>query len=42
MDLPETTGFGAVESDEATSDTNSPISGEMVEVNSKLSETPGL
>lgn len=49
MDLPETggsvtkaTGFGAVESVKATSDINSPISGEIVEVNSKLSETPGL
>ncbi|KAK1438466.1 hypothetical protein QVD17_04275 [Tagetes erecta] len=49
VDLPETgssvskaTGFGAVESVKATSDINSPISGEIVEVNSKLSETPGL
>lgn len=35
-------GFGAVESVKATSDINSPISGEVVEVNSKLSEAPGL
>ncbi|XP_044484512.1 glycine cleavage system H protein, mitochondrial-like [Mangifera indica] len=34
--------FGAVESVKATSDINSPISGEIVEVNSKLSESPGL
>ncbi|KAJ0964347.1 hypothetical protein J5N97_029469 [Dioscorea zingiberensis] len=34
--------FGAVESVKATSDVNSPISGEVVEVNTKLSETPGL
>nr|CAA88734.1 H-protein precursor of glycine cleavage system [Flaveria trinervia] len=36
------TGFGAVESVKATSDVNSPISGEIVEVNSKLTKTPGL
>ncbi|CAN4097820.1 unnamed protein product [Withania somnifera] len=49
VDLPETGGsvsqgssFGAVESVKATSDINSPISGEIVEVNTKLSETPGL
>ncbi|KAI3812743.1 hypothetical protein L1987_17455 [Smallanthus sonchifolius] len=36
------TSFGAVESVKATSDINSPISGEIVEVNSKLSSTPGL
>lgn len=49
VDLPETggsvtkaTGFGAVESVKATSDINSPISGEIVEVNSKLADTPGL
>lgn len=49
VDLPETggsvsqgSGFGAVESVKATSDINSPISGEIVEVNTKLSETPGL
>ncbi|KAM7493973.1 hypothetical protein LguiB_028582 [Lonicera macranthoides] len=49
VDLPETggavkqgTGFGAVESVKATSDVNSPISGEIVEVNAKLAETPGL
>lgn len=34
--------FGNVESVKATSDVNSPVSGEVVEVNSKLSETPGL
>ncbi|KAF8380675.1 hypothetical protein HHK36_028165 [Tetracentron sinense] len=34
--------FGAVESVKATSDVNSPISGEVIEVNSKLSESPGL
>lgn len=34
--------FGNVESVKATSDVNSPISGEVVEVNSKLSEAPGL
>ncbi|PWA96938.1 H-protein [Artemisia annua] len=49
VDLPETGGsvtkassFGAVESVKATSDINSPISGEIVEVNSKLTDTPGL
>lgn len=49
VDLPEPhgsvtqgSGFGAVESVKATSDVNSPISGEIVEVNSKLSESPGL
>ncbi|PQP95017.1 glycine cleavage system H protein mitochondrial [Prunus yedoensis var. nudiflora] len=34
--------FGAVESVKATSDINSPISGDVVEVNSKLTESPGL
>ncbi|KAG9142694.1 hypothetical protein Leryth_005458 [Lithospermum erythrorhizon] len=34
-------GFGAVESVKATSDINSPISGEVIEVNSKLTEAPG-
>ncbi|KAJ0961815.1 hypothetical protein J5N97_029643 [Dioscorea zingiberensis] len=34
--------FGAVESVKATSDANSPISGEVIEVNTKLSETPRL
>jgi hypothetical protein len=34
--------FGAVESVKATSDVNSPVSGEVVEVNKKLSEEPGL
>ena len=36
------TGFGAVESVKATSDVNSPISGEVVEINSKLADSPGL
>ncbi|KAF9624702.1 hypothetical protein IFM89_012995 [Coptis chinensis] len=34
--------FGAVESVKATSDINSPVSGEVVEVNSKLTESPGI
>jgi len=34
--------FGAVESVKATSDINSPVSGEVVEVNEKLGEEPGL
>ncbi|CAL4896619.1 unnamed protein product [Urochloa decumbens] len=34
--------FGNVESVKATSDVNSPISGEVVEVNSKLTEKPDL
>uniref|UniRef100_K3ZA97 Glycine cleavage system H protein n=1 Tax=Setaria italica TaxID=4555 RepID=K3ZA97_SETIT len=34
--------FGAVERVKATSDINSPVSGEVVEVNGKLSEEPGL
>ncbi|XP_062223972.1 glycine cleavage system H protein 2, mitochondrial-like [Phragmites australis] len=34
--------FGAVESVKATSDINSPVSGEVVAVNDKLSEEPGL
>ncbi|KAF8726351.1 hypothetical protein HU200_019813 [Digitaria exilis] len=49
VELPETGAqvsaggsFGNVESVKATSDVNSPISGEVVEINSKLSETPGL
>ncbi|KAJ8552697.1 hypothetical protein K7X08_020090 [Anisodus acutangulus] len=49
VDLPETgtsvsaaSSFGAVESVKATSDINCPISGEIVEVNTKLTETPGL
>ncbi|PHT39755.1 Glycine cleavage system H protein, mitochondrial [Capsicum baccatum] len=49
VDLPEAgtsvshgSSFGAVESVKATSDINSPISGEIVEVNTKLTETPGL
>eukprot|EP00252_Welwitschia_mirabilis_P020124 TRINITY_DN485_c0_g1_i1.p1 TRINITY_DN485_c0_g1~~TRINITY_DN485_c0_g1_i1.p1 ORF type:complete len:169 (-),score=39.97 TRINITY_DN485_c0_g1_i1:405-911(-) len=48
VDLPEvgtsvTKGgsFGAVESVKATSDVNSPVSGEIVETNTKLTETPG-
>ncbi|CAI9759492.1 unnamed protein product [Fraxinus pennsylvanica] len=36
------TGFGSVESVKATSDVNSPISGEIIEINSKLTENPGL
>ncbi|KAK1273360.1 Nitrate transporter 1.5 [Acorus gramineus] len=49
VDLPESGAsvskggsFGAVESVKATSDVNSPVSGEIVEVNTKLTETPGL
>ncbi|PKI57161.1 hypothetical protein CRG98_022451 [Punica granatum] len=49
VDLPEPGGqvsqgggFGAVESVKATSDVLAPISGEIIEVNTKLSETPGL
>ncbi|KAG2375858.1 Glycine cleavage system H protein [Vigna angularis] len=49
VELPEagvtvskSSGFGAVESVKASSDINSPISGEVVEVNKKLTETPGL
>src|SRR5574340_449008 len=49
VDLPESGGsvsqgksFGAVESVKATSDINSPISGEIVEINPQLKETPGL
>lgn len=38
----QSSSFGNVESVKATSDINSPISGEVVEVNPKLSETPGL
>ena len=34
--------FGAVESVKATSDINSPVSGEVVEVNSELNNSPGL
>ncbi|KAK4364593.1 hypothetical protein RND71_015951 [Anisodus tanguticus] len=34
--------FGAVESVKSTSDINSPISEEIVEVNTKLTETPAL
>ncbi|KAG6520641.1 hypothetical protein ZIOFF_017700 [Zingiber officinale] len=34
--------FGSVESVKATSDVNSPVSGEVIEVNTKLTETPGL
>ncbi|GER41008.1 glycine cleavage system H family protein [Striga asiatica] len=34
--------FGAVESVKATSDINSPVSGKVVEVNSKLNDSPGL
>lgn len=49
VDLPESGvsvskggSFGAVESVKATSDVNSPVSGEVVEVNTKLTESPGL
>ncbi|XP_062073689.1 glycine cleavage system H protein, mitochondrial [Humulus lupulus] len=49
VDLPETgvsvsggSSFGAVESVKASSDINSPISGEVVEVNSNLTGKPGL
>ncbi|XP_020978562.1 glycine cleavage system H protein, mitochondrial isoform X1 [Arachis ipaensis] len=49
VDLPEPGGsvkqggsFGAVESVKATSDVNSPISGEIIEINASLKETPGL
>lgn len=49
MELPDVgktatkgTGFGSVESVKATSDVNSPISGEIIEINSKLTENPGL
>ncbi|KAH6796099.1 hypothetical protein C2S51_037085 [Perilla frutescens var. frutescens] len=34
--------FGAVESVKATSDINSPVSGKVVSVNKKLSDSPGL
>jgi len=34
--------FGAVESVKATSEILSPISGEVIEVNTKLTESPGL
>ncbi|KAL6561857.1 NAD-dependent glutamate dehydrogenase [Orobanche gracilis] len=34
--------FGAVESVKATSDINSPISGKVVQVNTKLNDSPGL
>ncbi|CAL9109434.1 unnamed protein product [Musa textilis] len=49
VELPESgtavakgSSFGAVESVKATSDVNSPVSGEVIEVNTKLTETPGL
>ncbi|GJN41495.1 hypothetical protein PR202_gn00878 [Eleusine coracana subsp. coracana] len=49
MELPDTgakvsagESFGNVESVKATSDVNSPVSGEVIEVNTKLTETPGL
>ena len=49
VEVPESGGsvkkgssFGAVESVKATSDVNSPISGEIVQVNTKLSQSPGL
>lgn len=34
--------FGAVESVKATSDVNSPVSGKIMEVNTQLTEKPGL
>ena len=34
--------FGAVESVKATSEIISPISGEVIEVNTKLADSPGL
>ncbi|CAA6673793.1 unnamed protein product [Spirodela intermedia] len=34
--------FGSVESVKATSSVDSPVSGEIVEINTKLKETPGL
>ncbi|CAN0908107.1 Glycine cleavage system H protein, mitochondrial [Linum grandiflorum] len=34
--------FANIESVKATSDVNSPISGDVIEVNTKLTETPGL
>ncbi|XP_074276633.1 glycine cleavage system H protein 2, mitochondrial-like [Silene latifolia] len=34
--------FGAVESVKATSDVNSPVSGKVIQVNEKLTESPGL
>ena len=34
--------FGAVESVKATSEILSPISGEVIEVNTKLTDSPGL
>lgn len=34
--------FGSVESVKATSDVNSPVSGEIVEVNSELNGSPAL
>lgn len=49
VELPEEKGsvskeksFGAVESVKATSEILSPISGEIIEVNTKLTESPGL
>lgn len=49
VELPEENGsvskeksFGAVESVKATSEILSPISGEVIEVNKKLTEAPGL
>lgn len=34
--------FGAVESVKATSDINSPVSGEVIDVNTELNGSPGL
>lgn len=42
VDVKQGGSFGAVESVKATSDINSPVSGKVVEVNEKLSDSPGL
>lgn len=49
VELPESSAavtkgqrFGSVESVKASSDVNSPVSGEVIEVNTKLTGTPGL
>ncbi|CAH9097700.1 unnamed protein product [Cuscuta europaea] len=41
-DVKQGESFGAVESVKATSDIYSPVSGKVVEVNEKLTESPGL
>ena len=38
----QSSGFGAVESVKATSDIYSPVSGDVVEVNEELNNSPGL